>query len=195
MTIKSTTINRILISLCAILIIGVTGCGDDSDTDKPVEPTIPEPVVEIPADFVGTWSLETIGGLPFAQAFLEDVGLPGDEDFFKGEAKITVATNSWIFNADGTWAGDIELVIENKNKNIRVTKSQQMSGAYTVSASNYKMNTKEIKGKIIADINGQKIESDEADFFETDSGTWRRVGDTLTLRSRDENTVIVFKKR
>ena len=191
---KTTITNHMLVAFCVVLIIG-TGCGDDSDTDKPVKPTTPEPVTEIPTDFVGTWSLETVDGMPFAQAFLEDSGFPGDEDFFKGEAKITVSTNSWTFNADGTWAGDVELVVENKNQGIRVTKSQQVSGTYTVSASNYKMIAKEVKGKIIAVINGQKIESDEADFFETDSGTWSRVGNTLTLRSRDEDAVIVFKKR
>jgi hypothetical protein len=183
-----------LVAFCAVLIIG-TGCGDDSDTDKPVKPTTPEPVTEIPTDFVGTWSLETVDGQPLAQAFLEDDGFPEDENLFKDEPKVTITTNVWTFNEEGTWAWAVELVVENKKQDIRVTKSLQVSGTYTVSASNYKMIAKEVKGKIIAVINGQKIESDEADFFETDSGTWSRVGNTLTLKSSTEDAVIVFKKR
>ena len=195
MTIKTTTTNRILLSLCAVLIIGITGCGDDSDTDKPVKPTTPEPVIEIPTDFIGTWSLETIDGQSLVQDFLEDDGFPEDENRFKDEPKVTITTNVWTFNENGTWASDVELVVENEAQDIRVTKSQQVLGTYTVTASNYKMNAKQIKGKIIRVINGQKIEADEADFFETDSGTWSRVGNTLTLKSSDEDTVIVFKKR
>ena len=191
---KTTITNRMLVAFCAVLIIG-TGCGDDSDTDKPVKPTTPEPVTQIPTDFVGTWSLETIDGQPLAQALMEDDVFPQDENLFQGEAKATVPTNRWAFNEEGTWAWAVELVVENKKQDIRVTKSLQVSGTYTVSASNYKMIAKEVKGKIIAVINGQKIESDEADFFETDSGTWSRVGNTLTLKSSTEDAVIVFKKR
>lgn len=195
MTIKTTSTNYMLVVSCAILIIGITGCGDDSDTDKPVKPTTPEPVIEIPTDFIGTWSLETIDGQPLVQAFLEDEGFPEDENLFKDKPKVTITTNVWTFNENGTWASDVELVVENKPQDIRVTKSQQVSGTYTVTASNYKMNAKEIKGKITMVINGQKIEMGEADFFETDSGTWSRVGNTLTLKSSDEDAVIVFKKR
>ena len=59
-----------LVSLWAVLIIGIIGCGGDDDDN----------------DWVGTWAIETIDGQNFEQAL--------GESFGEEEVNVSIVTNS-----------------------------------------------------------------------------------------------------
>ena len=62
-----------LVTLCAVLMIGIIGCGGDEEDDN---------------EWVGTWAVETIDGQNY-EMFWTSVGYP-------------VVTNNVMFNSDGT---------------------------------------------------------------------------------------------
>ena len=51
-----------LVSLCAVPIIGVTGCGDDDNDEQ----------VGVSAEWVGPWVLTTVNGKSLEQILAED---------------------------------------------------------------------------------------------------------------------------
>ena len=151
-----------LITLCAVLTIGIIGCGGDDDDN----------------DWVGTWAIESIDGQSYELSIKEEFG--------GNEVDVSVVTNDWTFNDDGT------LDVENKIKveggaggsAITATVSQSATGTYSLSGSSYTL-TLEIT---INFLGGAETETEE------DTGTWSRAGNTLTLTS-DDGEVITFKKK
>ena len=149
-----------LVGLYAALTIGIIGCGGDDDEN----------------DWVGTWHLETIDGENYEQ-FLEEDGPEG--------ANVSIVTNNWTFNSDGTIEVELTLEVEyaEGGSEISAKISQQGTGTYSLSDSNYTLTL--------------TTEEGEETLFggtDEDTGTWSRSGNTLTLNSDDGNT-IVFKKQ
>ena len=101
----------VLVSLYAVLIVGVTGCGDDDDDG-----------------WVGTWAIETINGQSLEQSLEED---------FEGVG-IDLLTQNWTFDNNGTWEAEItlELKQEEGGSQSAVTSSIKTIGTYSLSGSN-----------------------------------------------------------
>ena len=151
-----------LVTLCVILIIGVVGCGGDDDE----------------SDWVGTWSLETVDGQSLEQTSAAEFGELGID--------VSIVTNSWTFNGDGTVEAEIRAKIEGEGEGVEITAtlSQTATGTYSLSGSSYTL-TLEITFNLLG---GTETQTDE------DTGTWSRQGNTLTLNSDDGETT-VFKKK
>ncbi len=184
-----------LISLCAVLIVGVIGCGDDEADDNNGDNGEQAGVSD---EWVGTWSLETIDGKSLEQLLTEDESIAqGGIDPSQGEVDLSVPTNNWTFNADGTWVWDVVITAVLEAKDIRTTTSFNAMGTHSVSDSNCTVLTEERDGTVTLFIGGVKaLEVDNGDFFKADiqNGTWVRAGDTLTLTDSYDG-VIVFKKK
>ena len=143
-----------LVSFCAVLMIGITGCGDDDN------------------DWVGTWAFETVDGQNVVQ------GLQEQEE----GVNISIVTNNWTFDNDGTFEAEMGFKIEDKAGGYEsiITISDKITGTYSLSGSNY---TLTMKGTLFF----EKVD-------DVDTGTWSRKGNTLTLNS-DGGGTIVFKKK
>lgn len=108
-----------LVSLCAVLIIGIIGCnggggsfgGSYSYEDDDNE-------------WVGTWALETVDGQNWAQ-FLAADGV-----------NLSIITNDWTFYSDGTLEADVVFELEPKGEKI-ITVSNNARGTYTLTDSIY----------------------------------------------------------
>ena len=161
-----------LVTLCAVLIIGIIGCGGDDDDNE----------------WVGTWSVETVDGQNvqaqfeafelLAQAFGETVDISYIDD--------------WTFDGDGTWRREVTLDIETADD--RETTSFEVMGTYSLSGSNY---TLTVTGGDLRALTADGVEvqtETDFDFEEIAAGTWSRKGDTLTLTS-DDGTTLGFKKK
>jgi len=150
-----------LVSLCAVLIVGIISCGGDEEDNE----------------WVGTWAIESIDGESLEQDFEENFG---------EEINISIITNDWMFNDDGTIEAEIRVKIEGGEggTEITATLSQTATGTYSLSGSSYTL-TLEITYNLFG---GAETETD------VDTGTWSRSGNTLTLNSDDGET-IVFKKK
>ena len=81
----------------------------------------------------------------------------------------SIVTNSWTFHDDGTW--DAELTLEG----LPAVKSM---GTYSLSGSNYTATGL----------------SEALDGTETDTGTWSRTGNNLTIFSNDGTVIVLTKK-
>ena len=148
-----------LVSLYAVLTIGIAGCGGDDDDDE----------------WVGTWAIETVDGQSFEQAL--------GESFGEEEVNISIVTNSWTFNDDGTIEAELAVKLESKGggSEISIESSVKPTGTYSLSGFNYTLTTT---------TGSEGLGFGELD----DTGTWSRSGNTLTLNS-DDGTTIVFKKQ
>ena len=149
------------VCLCAVLSIGIIGCGGGEDEN----------------DWVGTWAMESVDGQSVEQSMKEDFG---------DEADVSIVTNSWRFNSDGTIEAEVRVKIEGAEggTEINATISQNAMGTYSLSGSSYTL-TLEITINLFGEA---------ATETEVDTGTWSRKGNTLTLSS-DDGTTIVFKKK
>ena len=151
-----------LVSLCAVLIIGITGCGGDDDD----------------SDWVGTWSIDTVDGQSYEQAFEEE------------GVKASIVTNDWTFNSDGTMEAELAAKFEVTEEGLELSGKVSMKavGTYSLSGSNYTLTiTTEGEGTgFWGEMDGPTTDED--------TGTWSRKGNTLTLNS-DDDTTIVFKKK
>ena len=103
-----------LVGLCAVLIIGIIGCGGD-DNDN---------------EWGGTWEIETIDGQSLDQSFAEGEELGVD---------ISIVTNSWTFNDDETMEAEFAVKLETKEggSEFSVQSSVKLMGTYSLSGSNY----------------------------------------------------------
>lgn len=115
-----------------------------------------------PNPWVGSWRLVSIND----EVFLDT----------ENEDGISIITNTWTFNADGTWGAElvIEFDIEEPGQYL-----YDFGGRYWLDGSNYRLSIGE-----------------GATFFETaeiTTGAWIMVGDTLTLTD-DEGEVLVLKR-
>ena len=156
-----------LVTLCAILIIGIIGCGGDEADD----------------DWVGTWEIDTIDGQSLDQSFAEDFG--------DAETDLSITANDWTFDSDGMMEVEFGMKFEVKEGGLTVSGegSMKMIGTYTLSGSNYTLTPTEVEGTGLFE---GEVES--VGLTDEDTGTWSRTGDTLTINSDDGNT-IVFKKK
>ena len=153
-----------LVSLCAVLIIGIIGCGGDEDDDN---------------EWVGTWAMETVDGESFEQAFFGEEGV-----------NASIVTNSWTFDNDGTMEMEFAMKFEVKEEGLELSGqgSMKMTGTYSLSDSNYTLTHIEVEGTGIFKEDPPFGPTDE------DTGTWSRKGNTLTLISDDGTTIVFKKK-
>ena len=149
------------VCLCAVLSIGIIGCGGGEDEN----------------DWVGTWAMQSVDGQSVEQSMQEDFG---------DEADVSIVTNSWRFNSDGTMEAEVRVKIEGGQGGTEITAtiSQNTTGTYSLSGSSYTL-TLEITINLFGEAETET---------EVDTGTWSRKGNTLTLIS-DEGETIVFKKK
>ncbi len=156
----------------SLLMIGITGCGEDDDNE-----------------WVGTWTLETVDGQSIEQMFVEDPA------FFEAEIDYSIsATGEWTFHSDGMMEAEITMKYEAKGEDIDFSEggSIRMTGTYSISGSNYTIMPMKIEGT--GDFKDLGLEEESVDPSDADTGTWSRKGNTLTLNS-DDGVVIVFKKK
>ena len=149
-----------LVILCAVLIIEITGCGgDDNETDDDNE-------------WGGTWSLETFDGQTLEQVMEKELATEG--------VTISIVTNNWTFNNDGTLEAEIGFKLGNQGGDsaIAITSSSKATGTYSLSGTNYTLTLEEIP--IVS--------------LKESTGTWSREGNILTLNS-DNSGSIAFKKK
>ncbi len=147
-------------TLWAILIFGIICCGgDDNEIDDDNE-------------WVGTWSLDTFDGQTLEKVLEQELGTEG--------VTVSIVTNSWTFNDDGTLEAEISFKIGNQGGDsaFAITSSSKTTGTYSLSGSNYTLTLEEIP---IASL-------------KESTGTWSREGDILTLNS-DNGGSITFKKQ
>ena len=106
-----------LVTLCAVLIIGITGCGgDEADDDN---------------DWVGTWEIDTIDGQSLEQVLAEDL----EEE----SINFSIVTNNWTFNSDETMDAEfaVKLEVKEGDTEFSVQSSVKVMGTYSLSGSNY----------------------------------------------------------
>ena len=153
-----------LISLWAVLIIGIIGCdGDDSDGDDNGASD---------NEWGGTWTLETFDGQTLEQVLEQQSATEG--------VTISIVTNNWTFNDDGTLEAEISFKIgtQGEDSAIALTSSSKTTGTYSLSGPNYTLTLPDIP--IVS--------------LKESTGAWSREGNILTLNSDDGNS-IAFKKK
>lgn len=148
------------ISLCTVLTMGMIACGSGNDADDDDN------------DWVGTWSLETYDGQGLEQVLEQELAPEG--------VTISIVTNSWTFNNDGTLEAEIGFRLGNQGSDsaIALTSTIKTAGTYSLSGSNYTLTLEEIP---IASL-------------KESTGTWNREGNTLTLNSNNGDN-IAFKQK
>ena len=152
-----------LVSLCAVLIIGIIGCGGDESSDDNGAGD---------NEWGGTWSLETFDGQTLEQVLEKELATEG--------ITISIVTNNWTFNNDGTLEAEIGFKLGNQGGDsaIAITSSSKATGTYSLSGANYTLTLEEIP--IVS--------------LKESTGTWSREGNILTLSS-DNSGSIAFKKK
>ena len=145
-----------LVTLYAALIIG---CGGDDNGASDNE-------------WVGIWSLETFDGQTLGQVLKRELATEG--------VTLSIVTNDWTFNNDGTLEAEIGFKLGNQGGDsaFAITSSIKTIGTYSLSGSNYTLTLQEIP---IASL-------------KESTGTWSREGNILTLNS-DNSGSITFKKK
>ena len=148
-----------LVCFCGVFITGIIGCGGDNSEEDDNE-------------WVGTWSLETFDGQILEQVLEKELATEG--------VTISIVTNNWTFNNDGTLEAEIGFKIGNQDgdSSIAITSSSKAMGTYSLSGSNYTLTLEDIP---IASL-------------KENTGTWSRAGNTLTLKSDNGNS-ITFKQK
>ena len=158
-----------LVSIWAVLTIGIIGCGGDDDDN----------------DWVGTWAIDSINGESIEQTFAERLAE-------REELEIDFSIlNRWTFNDDGTMEGELGIEFEGKVEGIEFSGqgSIKMMGTYTLSGDSYTSTPTEVEGTGFFEGKVGIVGPTDAD-----TGTWSRKGNTLTLNSEDGSTT-VFKKK
>ena len=153
-----------LVSLYAVLTIGIIGCGGDDDDNE----------------WVGTWAIESLDGENLEQSL-------GEEG-----ANISIVTNSWTFNNDGTMEAELAIKFEVKEQGLEISGegSMKMMGTYSLSGSSYTLIPTEVEGTGLFEGEAEPVgPADE------NTGTWSRSGNTLTLNSDDDGSIMVLKKK
>ena len=165
----------VFVCLYAVFALGLSGCGDDEGSN----------------DWVGTWKLDTVDGESFEQEMLEAYAEEDDGIEF------SVIANTWTFDDNGTFEMEFAFSYEIAEGGVQLEdiNSLKMMGTYSLSGSDYTLTREKttVSGALltIAFILAGDTEEDEVD---TDTGTWSRNGDTLTLTSED-GTIRVYKRK
>ena len=158
-----------LVSLGAVLIIGVVGCGSEDDENE----------------WVGTWAIESIDGESLEQGFAED------EEFGDADIDFSITANEWTFNNDGTMEAEfgMKFALEEQGLAFSGEGSMKITGTYSLSSDSYTLTPINVEGTGLFEGDVEPVgPTDE------DTGTWSRSGNTLTLNS-DDGSTIVFKKK
>ena len=155
-----------LVSIWAILTIGILGCGGDDDENE----------------WVGTWAIDSTDGESIEQTFAEGEELGID---------FSIDPNRWTFNDDGTMDVEFGVAFETEEQGFVISGqgSIKIMGTYSLSGSNYTLTPTTVEGTGILEGEPPPIAATD-----TDTGTWSREGDTLTLNS-DDGSTIVFKRK
>ena len=106
-----------LVSLYAVLTIGIVGCGGDEADDE--------------NEWVGTWAIESVDGESLEQTLAADFG----ED----SINLSIVTNNWTFNSDETMEAEFAVKLEAKEggSEFSVQSSVKLMGVYSLSGSSY----------------------------------------------------------
>ena len=156
-----------LVSIWAVLTIGIIGCGGDDDDNE----------------WVGTWAIETIDGQSFEQGFAEEFG---------DAIELSITANEWTFDSDGTMEMELGMKLEVKEQGLDVSGegSIKMTGTYVLSGSSFTLTPTEVEGTGLFEGEVGVGPTNE------DTGTWSRQGNTLTLNTAsDDGGTIVLKKK
>ena len=156
-----------LVSIWAVLTIGIIGCGGDDDDNE----------------WVGTWAMETVDGESLEQDFAEDFG--------DAEIDFDITANEWTFDSDGTMEAELGMKFEVSEQGFEFSGegSMKMTGTYSLSGSNYTLTPTNVEGTGLFEEDVELVGPTD-----DDTGTWSRSGNTLTLNS-DDGSTIVFKKK
>ncbi len=160
-----------LVSIWAVLTIGIIGCGGDDDDNE----------------WVGTWAIETIDGQSFEQGFAEEFG---------DVIELSITANEWTFDSDGTMEMEFGMKFEVKEQGLDVSGegSMKMTGTYVLSGSSFTLTPTEVEGTGL--FEGEVGEVGTVGPTDEDTGTWSRQGNTLTLNTAsDDGGTIVLKKK
>ena len=164
-----------LVCIYAVFAVGLSGCGDDEGSN----------------DWGGTWKLDTVNGESFEQSMLEAYAEEDDGIEF------SVIANTWTFDDNGTFEMEFAFSYEIAEGGVQVEdiNSLKIVGTYSLSGSNYTLTREKttVSGGLftIAFILAGDTEEDEVD---TETGTWSRKGDTLTLTTEDDVTNVYKRK-
>ena len=161
-----------LVGLCAVLAIGIIGCGGgDSEDDN---------------ELVGTWTLQSVDGATIQQTIDQFKQLAAA---FGQEIEISY-TEDWTFESDGMWRRASTLVAPNEAGEVEAN-SFEATGTYSLSGSNYSIT---ITGTMGEDAT-EGVQADiDFDFADVLIGTWSVDGSTLTLTG-DGDTKLGFKRK
>ena len=166
-----------LVCLYAVFALGLSGCGDDEGAN----------------DWVGTWKLDTVDGESFEQSMLELEAYAEEHDGLE----ISAIAHTWTFDDNGTFEMEFAFSYEIEEGGVQLEdiNSLKMMGTYSLSGSNYTLTREKttVSGWIFTVAFGLDGDAEE-DEVDTDTGTWSRKGDTLTLTSED-GTIRVYKRK
>ena len=155
-----------LVSIVAILAIGIAGCSDSESGAENDE-------------WVGTWILQTTNGQSVEQVFA-DYG------------EVSVVTNTWKFNSDGTMEGEIAVKIDAKKGFTQVLENGaiKFAGTYALSGSNYVFKPTEMEATGFMQISESWKWTEEEKRV---TGKWIRSGDTLVLATGYDTSVFEIR--
>ena len=156
-----------LVSIWAVLTIGIIGCGADDDDNE----------------WVGTWAMETIDGESLDQDFANDFG---DADI-----DLSITANDWTFDSDGTMEAEFGMQFEVNEQGLAISGEglMKITGTYSLTGDNYTLTPTNVEGTGLFEGDVELVGPTD-----DDTGTWSRSGNTLTLNS-DDGSTIVFKKK
>ena len=164
-----------LVSMWAVLTIGIIGCGGDDDDNE----------------WVGTWELVSVDGETFEEAIADEEGEELGIEF-------SIDPNSWTFNDDGTMEVEfgVEFEVDEEGLAFSLQGAVKMIGTYSLSGDSYTMKITEVVEVtgLFEDFEEEELSPIDSTDDDADTGTWHREGDTLTLNS-DDGSIVVFKKK
>ena len=194
-----------LILLYATFLVGFSGCDSDDE------------------GWEGTWSLDTINDRSLEQRFLESWKISRDVNTYAGDGQIleqheesaeidiSVFTSSWTFYQDEWWEVEIALEFEAKWQDSKIPMKflTQTTGTYSLSGEIYTLTIAEglvDRDGIVSDADMIDIGTGFRREYErglspglmvwgSDTGTWFKEGDTLTLTNEDKEVVVVFRQK
>ena len=177
----------VFVSLCAVLIIGPTGCGILWDRNE----------------WVGTWSLNTVNDTNLNE-YADSIHDKGDWEslgWLLGEYSPYYYYYLWTFDDDGMWYAEMHFKANGQIISFEAT------GTYSLSDSNYtitgngtitgnstitRKRGKFIEEVVPADVNtGFPARENISSFANIGTGTWSEREGILTLSS-DAGHVLIF---
>ena len=190
----------VLVLLYLTLMVGFSGCGEGYE------------------EWEGTWTLKTINGQSLEQRYPVTFGTR-TRDYGNGHiveekipvvTNISVLTNNWTFYKDKSWTARIALGYYDawKEGDSQSVSSFSIEGSYSLSyslsGSSYTLISGNYTGGGIGCIvtwlcrevwQNRIFYSEKVTEISSDTGTWSRKENTLTLTSDYGDAAIVFKKQ